>query len=178
MKKLFISTNLGDVWIICLDLNCLALCGNLFIWTLCLPLGLSGRRTAETLNRLCFQEPISFPSACNTRSSVLFSSSHFSFEDVSSSPFFPLKPFRLILLAEGYFPSRLIGVSPARTSSSFREASHYMNLTFLLPKVCFQNPACSFFAFSIHKTHKKVSCSPLPQSYSSHEAAICVTSSS
>lgn len=178
MKKFFISTNVGDVWTICLDLKGLALCSNLLIWTLYAPLGLSGRRTAETLNRLCFQEPISFPSACNTSSRVLLSSSHLSFEDVSSTPFFTLKPFPLILLAEGYFPSGLIGVSPAHTSSSFREASHYMNPTFLLPKVCFQNPACSFFAFSIHKTRKKVSCSPLPQSYSSREAAICVTSSS
>lgn len=177
-EKVFISTNLRDIWTICLDLKGLALSGNLLTWTLCVPLGLSGRRTAETLNRLCFQEPVSFPSACNTSSGVLLSSSHLSFEDVSSSPFFTLEPFPLILLAEGHLPSGLIGVSPAHTSSSFRQASHYRNLTFLLPKVCFQHPACSFFAFSIHKVHKKVSCSPLPQPYSSREAAICVTSSS
>lgn len=51
MKKLLIGTNLGDVWTICLDLKGLAPCSNLLIW-LCIPLGISGRKTAEIPNIL------------------------------------------------------------------------------------------------------------------------------
>lgn len=180
MKKLFISTNLRDIWTICSDIKDLALCGNLFIRTLH-PL-----RASLEGGQLSLQaDPVfktQFPLLLYVTLALVFNYPlPICLSRMYLPPlffFFTLKPFPLIVLAEGYFPSGLIGVSPAHTSSPFREASRHMNPTLILPEVCFQNPACSFFAFSIHRTHKNVSCSPLPQPYSSHEAALCVTNSS